>query len=401
MNDIDMSDVDNAGDLSQITDITLQERNNEERPRNVFQQFGLDRRSESPRIEGQQVSNIYMVIDTNFIISHLHLLNDLQSLHKEYHDAYKIIIPKQVTSELDGLKNVEKYQDGLQIGKMARAAIDWCYKNMHDNDVTVRGQKLYESIDQDAIKDDSILDCCLYFKMKHPGSLIILMSNDKNLCVKALTNEILTISYRKGMTSRLIASKVIEESGSQGNVSGPLRENLIDEDSHAFLRQSTPEMHEDDEMIIDDDDNSISSSLKKKSFEEVASDVFSQAQTLVLEAVDYAVKTAFGDDIELIGYDPSKVDNLREACFEIRKLGISTFSEYFRRRSVFDPIKTLEDNRQLDVLSSVPADLEHFKEFKEFWSRFLQAIYKKRDKKLTGDLKMILSVWDRWEHDIE
>ncbi|QPG76904.1 hypothetical protein FOA43_004298 [Brettanomyces nanus] len=384
--DEDMAEIEDLSDLSQITDITLRQRNTTS---------GYDNYTTSTfqNTTGGDTSKttVYLVVDTNFIVSHLRLLNDLQALHTSYNDTYRIIIPKQVIRELDGLKNANKYEGGLEIGKLARMAIDWCYKNMHDNDIIVRGQKLYECLNRDVVKDDAILDCCLYLKVNHSTSLIILMSNDKNLCVKALTNEVMTISYRKGMTAELIASKIVEESGFQG-LHRPVRENLIDDNSDLFVRESTPGAYDDDVMLVDDEsEHEIRSATH---LEELSSSIYDQAKVLVLEAVDFAVKKSFGDEIDLIGYDSSKVNSLRDACYTIKQLGISTFSEYFNRSS-FDPIRSLNSRHQLKLLSSVPVTLEDLKLFREFWARFLTEIYKKREQKLNNDLKSILSYWDR------
>ena len=68
-----------------------------------------------------------------------------------------------------------------------------------------------QRISKDLVKDDAIFDCCLYFKKTYPQSLVILLSNDKNLCAKALSNDVLTVSFRENMSGRLIANTIYEE----------------------------------------------------------------------------------------------------------------------------------------------------------------------------------------------
>ncbi|GME77359.1 unnamed protein product [Ambrosiozyma monospora] len=167
---------------------------------------------------------IFLVIDTNFIISHLHLLDDLHKLSTRYKQVYQIIIPITVVSELDGLK----CSTSQSLKRRAIMAIDWCYAFLHNSDPIVKGQKLTQKFDQNVNADNAILDCCLYFKKNNPGHMVVLMSNDKNLSVKALTNELLTISHRPQMTAKLICDTIVKENAT--NIEDRVvRENLLDD----------------------------------------------------------------------------------------------------------------------------------------------------------------------------
>lgn len=405
--DIDMIDIDDDDGVLQIADITRRQRYGFTQ-RNTFQnahdslydhETPIQFNDETNIPQNNSQASIYLVIDTNFIISHLRLLNELQHLHTEYHDIYRIIIPKQVMQELDGLKKDKSYENGLQIGQLCRSAIDWCYKNMHDNDTTVKGQKLYECIDRTTEKDDSILDCCLYFKSKYPDSLVILMTNDKNLCVKALSNEILTISYRKGMTAPLIASKITDEAMMRNSSHKSTSTNVINNQNQCLTEDI------DDAMLVDEDEAKIDKSpalaSQKLTLSDASNTIYNQVQVLVLEVIDYAVKTVFNEDTALIGYDPTKIKSLRDACYEIKQLKISTFSEFFSGHGVFKPLQILEDHDQLIKYSSKPASVEEFKDFKEFWSRFLEIMYHKRSPSLNHDLETIMKSWNTLESELD
>lgn len=150
------------------------------------------------------------VVDTNFIISHLKTLEQLRLLGEKLH--HQIVIPNTVIHELDGLKKSDRMQDDGEreaIAKLARWGIEWIYKNLANMSSGVVGQKLSQRLDPDCVKDDAILDCCMFFKQKE--CFVILLSNDKNLCLKALTEGLLTVSFRNGMTAELIGSKAYEE----------------------------------------------------------------------------------------------------------------------------------------------------------------------------------------------
>lgn len=424
--DIDMVDVNDENDLSQITNITLRQRYGQELI-NEQSHADFDESYYSKEQNGVHIANgasreeidagIFLVIDTNFILSHLYLLNELQSLHGKYNNIYRIIIPRQVIQELDGLKSSAKVQEGIEIGQLSRSAIDWCYKFMHNTDPIVKGQKIYECINKNAMKDDSILDCCLYLQRKHPQCLVVLMSNDKNLCVKALTNDILTISYRRGMTAEIIASRVTQEYGlsvsyNVGEIhSNPLnfdpnmKESSTSQNNYESVQRDN--YHEaDDSMSLDEEteinapDNSLKSNDSGKCLEDVCQDIFNQVQVLVFEAIDFAVKKAFGKDADMTGYDESKLHTLKDAAYLIKDLSLSTFADYFPTRATFSPLNILNESTNVKRLSSLPNTQESLKEFKEFWTGFLLPIYKKRDPKLQSDLNSIINVWNTWEHNL-
>ena len=159
----------------------------------------------------------YLVVDTNFILSHLNIVNGLQDVANNY--GLQIIIPITVMKELDGLKNSSRIANeasserisNQSVGHLARWANDWIYSALAKNSSVVRGQKLRQRLDKSTTKDDAILDCCLYFKENYQKSLVVLLSNDKNFCLKALSNDILTVSYRKDMNVDIIANTIYTE----------------------------------------------------------------------------------------------------------------------------------------------------------------------------------------------
>ncbi|OWB81862.1 hypothetical protein B5S33_g482 [[Candida] boidinii] len=191
--------------------------------------------SSLPSIKSLSKKLIYLVVDTNFIISHLSLLVELRSLHDKYDNIFRIVIPKTVIDELDGLKNVQSSTEYIKgthysLASLSRSAIDWIFKNLQKSDEIVKGQKLSERLDRSSVKDDAILDCCLYLKSKNPNNLIILLSNDKNFCIKALTNDILTISFQENMTAKLIADTIVQENNMKSS-ERIKRDNLLSSSS--------------------------------------------------------------------------------------------------------------------------------------------------------------------------
>lgn len=354
---------------------------------------------------------IYLVVDTNFIISHLQIIDNLVGLWEFYHRMYQIVIPKQVIQELDGLKestNESKYS----IANVARKAIDWCYSHFHDVTPQVRGQKMMEKIDDSASKDNSILDCCIFFKSKElgGGSMVVLLSNDKNLCNKALINNILTVSYRNEMNANLIAERAITElmSGLQNQNHQQNTGNLID--THAPLKvvkqpefnqtdgfHQQPQVNEDDDMMIIEDDHQYNTPPHHPvaDLNKICQDIYDQANILVKEALTFAVEQIFGDDTKLSGYDADNIKTLVDAGTCIQRMYSSTFIDFFTGRRSFNPSKFLKYRTEIKRLGTKPVSVVDLTDFENFWSQFLQGIYNERSMDQRKALKQIISNWEK------
>lgn len=382
----------------------------------------IDERELTP--EERPNKDTIMVVDTNFIISHLNVLDDLVKLSKKYH--HKIIIPSTVMRELDGLKLSKKKSEdtinGSTIGHLARWANDWIYRKFAVSDSGVRGQRVREHLDPNTANDDAILDCCLYFQQKN-DALVILLSNDKNLCMKALTNDVLTVSYRKNMSAELIAKMSFVE-----NTSGsPIKRE-------AFLHKE-PEIHnynynkvdnEDDDQMIEDDYTQRPQSpqlqqvhnqehIQRKhlqeehtqqeasrpnnaylitidNFDDAAELIHKEVQTLVLNAIDYCMYAEYEEDLDLIGYEKSKVTTLRDSSNTLIHYWMSVFTEYFRT-SHFKPFPTR--GKKFPQFTNIPISETELQRFVDYWSNVLRALYVKRDDSQNSSLEKII---ERWKH---
>ncbi|KAK9454476.1 PIN domain-containing protein [Dipodascopsis uninucleata] len=193
---------------------------------------------------------VLFVVDTNFLVSNLKILDEIGTKHALY--GHVIILPETVIQELDGLKTIRepispnvpsKY--ATDVGSLARRASNWIYRILAQSSSSLRGQKSNEILKKDQRGDDSILDCCRYFQevLEKPT---ILLSNDRNLCIKALIYSIRTITYSPGITSEVILQKSI----------GAVPEiEMEDVEGHASRRRML-----DDLMSIDDEHHQMLSS---------------------------------------------------------------------------------------------------------------------------------------------
>ncbi|KAK9247417.1 PIN domain-containing protein [Lipomyces tetrasporus] len=161
-----------------------------------------------------ELAPVLYVVDTNFVISHLRILEDLVAQHSRF--GHLVVFPLTVIHELDLLKTTtrssqpdlqSRYQSDISL--LARRANDWLFKSLASSEPGIRGQKANEKIKKDVLGDESILDCCKYFQeMRHKA--VVLVSNDKNLCVRALVYSIRTVSFVPGLTAREILIRSLD-----------------------------------------------------------------------------------------------------------------------------------------------------------------------------------------------
>lgn len=141
-------------------------------------------------------SNLVLVVDTNIFIHELDIIkNVLNSSIKGYTEQPTLLVPWRVVNELDRLKDNNNCNGA--IWKRARLAMDYLYKSIPENS-RIRGQPLRDAnshIYPCESPDDEILNCCL--QQAERGKSVILLSNDKNLCSKALINNIKNIDLNE------------------------------------------------------------------------------------------------------------------------------------------------------------------------------------------------------------
>ncbi|CCF59290.1 hypothetical protein KAFR_0G02580 [Kazachstania africana CBS 2517] len=316
------------------------------------------------------------IVDTNFILSHLTILEDIRKLFSKFY--HSIVIPITVMKELDGLKNSNKVNEiepgatrkkQSSIGELARTANNWIYENLANVGSGVVGQKLRQRLNPNTTKDDSILDCCLYFK-DNLKDFVILLSNDKNLCLKALTEDVLTVSYREGMTGGLIAEKVYQEN--------MLR--LGAQDGYSNYQGSL----NNDQSVSQE--NIIQSNIN---FQELSEYIFSEVRNILQKAITYVITQEYGEDTELIGFEADHLLTFESICDCLYEYWVSVFSEYFRQSK-------LKKHDWKDIpqsLVSIPHDKAALLNFTEFWREILEHLFIKRSAQENEQMESCFQQW--------
>lgn len=373
--DLLMVEIDNDNDLKFVTDAVQSKRYGDDHATSLddrkhgnksHAQRWLDDALEkdtynSNTVNEERISifrdtSVIFVIDTNFIISHLNTLEKLKELSQQF--QFKIVIPSTVVRELDGLKHSTKEneipdssndhleKENIALGKLARWSNDWIFSNLSNRDPYVKVQKLNERINKDCIKDDAILDCCLYYKqlLKDSPTLIILMSNDKNLCAKALTEDLLTISFRKEMNAELIANTVYQEYLSQND-------NPI-----AATQQQQQEVQ-----------------YPSIDFESFSIHVYTTVVRLLILIIHHIMLETFNiNHLRAINYSPPT--NIEECLIILQECWSGVFSEYFKHSSITALNQESWNNFPL-ILSTKPTNIQHLQSFIQFWVIILNSLF--------------------------
>jgi rRNA-processing protein FCF1 len=132
----------------------------------------------------------FIVLDTNVLISSLKYIEELRDTNFKGLGFPVLVIPWQVLQELDILKT-QRCSTSSSLTARARRAVSFLHSNFMSDHPRIRGQSALDSVAEAfkiEVPDDAILHCCL--QIAQTTNRVILLSNDKNLCNKAIVNGI-------------------------------------------------------------------------------------------------------------------------------------------------------------------------------------------------------------------
>ncbi|XP_065811647.1 transcriptional protein SWT1 isoform X1 [Labrus bergylta] len=141
--------------------------------------------------------DLFLVLDTNILISHLDYVKKIRSHGLEALGFPVVLIPWVVLQELDSLKR----GNGLSgsVAHRATPAISYICNSLKSREPGLWGQSMQQaaasSNDLNAENnDDRVLQCCLQYQTLYPECALILCTNDKNLCSKAILSGVKALS---------------------------------------------------------------------------------------------------------------------------------------------------------------------------------------------------------------
>lgn len=155
---------------------------------------------------------LYIVIDTNILLAHLRFVSELKDYPLPGVGAPILYIPWMVFQELDSLKDAvnrthsQRNVNGdeektYKLNILARKAILFISTCLEQQHPRVKGQTAVEAgtvipgfVEES--NDDSILHCGLSLQTRAKHSYVVLLSNDRNLCNKAIVSGIKAFSQQ-------------------------------------------------------------------------------------------------------------------------------------------------------------------------------------------------------------
>lgn len=157
---------------------------------------------------------LYLVLDTNVLLSHLSFLVELKDFAIKGVGRPILVIPWIVMQELDALKT-----SSSKVSSKAREAITFLHNCFSVGHPRVRGQTMEEvqtEMENIAIEnnDDRILHCCLLYqhKVAAHGGLVVLFSNDTQLCSKAMVNRVRALNRKTLLPElRVLCRSTVQE----------------------------------------------------------------------------------------------------------------------------------------------------------------------------------------------
>ncbi|KAK0148127.1 Transcriptional protein SWT1 [Merluccius polli] len=129
-------------------------------------------------------NDIILVLDTNILLSHLDYVKKIRSHGLGGMGFAVVLVPWVVLQELDSLKN-SKRPGGL-CGPPGHPCRRLHLQLSEEAGAPPLGASRLNAENN----DDRVLQCCLQYQTLYPESALILCTNDKNLCSKALLSRV-------------------------------------------------------------------------------------------------------------------------------------------------------------------------------------------------------------------
>ncbi|XP_074524707.1 transcriptional protein SWT1 [Halichoeres trimaculatus] len=172
---------------------------------NVMQSYGeltcmdIDPPEEAAESHSKQPlqQDLILVLDTNILISHLDYIKKIRSQGLKSLGFPVILIPWVVLQELDSLKHRNSLSGS--VGRLAIPAISYICDSLKSREPRLWGQSMQQAAESSndlnaENNDDRVLQCCLQYQSLYPECALILCTNDKNLCSKALLSGVKALS---------------------------------------------------------------------------------------------------------------------------------------------------------------------------------------------------------------
>ncbi|XP_050994848.1 transcriptional protein SWT1 isoform X2 [Labeo rohita] len=145
----------------------------------------------------QHKQALLIVLDTNVLLSHLEFVKKIRSHGLGALGFPTLLIPWVVLQELDYLKSGKL---SSKVEDKARPAVHYIYTCLKNQEPRLVGQSMQQA--SQAVggpsvvnnNDDRVLECCLQYQALYTEGTLVLCTDDKNLCSKALLSGVNALS---------------------------------------------------------------------------------------------------------------------------------------------------------------------------------------------------------------
>uniref|UniRef100_A0AAQ4NS15 Transcriptional protein SWT1 n=1 Tax=Gasterosteus aculeatus aculeatus TaxID=481459 RepID=A0AAQ4NS15_GASAC len=156
-----------------------------------------EEKSADTHCERAPLQDLILVLDTNILLSHLDYVKKMRSHGLGAMGVPIVLIPWVVLQELDSLKRGRGTSGS--VAHLATPAISYIYNSLKNREPHLWGQSMQQASESSnglnaENNDDRVLQCCLQYQSLHPECAVILCTNDKNLCSKALLSGVKALS---------------------------------------------------------------------------------------------------------------------------------------------------------------------------------------------------------------
>lgn len=271
---------------------------------------------------------LLIVLDTNVLLSHLEFVKKIRSHGFGGLGLPTLLIPWVVLQELDYLKSGKL---SSKVEDKARPAVHYIYSCLKNQEPRLMGQSMQLASQADCgpgvvNNDDRVLQCCLQYQALYPEGALVLCTNDKNLCSKALLS---------GVKAYSKADLIIEAEGTTSTILKPDLQYF-----YARPAVMSPVGHvEKEKQGLQDNRNSIV--VDEQELSEYVSLLESCLQAVLSEVLTEEMKAAYGDLWTEIVYvkPPWSLEGLLK-CF--KKHWIAVFGIIIKR-SLLSCVEMLSD----------------------------------------------------------
>ncbi|KAK2884070.1 hypothetical protein Q8A67_017707 [Cirrhinus molitorella] len=277
----------------------------------------------------QHKQALLIVLDTNVLLSHLEFVKKIRSHGLGALGFPTLLIPWVVLQELDYLKSGKL---SSKVEDKARPAVHYIYSCLKNQEPRLVGQSMQQA--SQAVggpgvvnNDDRVLECCLQYQALYPEGALVLCTDDKNLCSKALLSGVKALSK---------ADLVEEVEGTRCTIL-----NYINA-QHSVPPPAGPVEKEKDRSQR----NKHSDAVEERQLSECVSLLESCLQRALSEVLEEEMKAAYGELWTEIVYvkPPWNLEGLLR-CF--KKHWIAVFGSIIKR-SLLSSVEMLSDCLCLD-----------------------------------------------------